>query len=79
VRGKWPETLWKQRTLDHAKYQEYLFAARDGVVARARNLRAVTQEEREVADKKEMEGVVQYIRHESGLIYPYKRFLAADA
>jgi len=54
VRGKWPETLWKQRKLDHAKYQEYLFAARDGVVARARNLRAVTQEEREAADKKEM-------------------------
>ena len=34
VLGRWPETLWKQRKLTHAMYEEYLFLCRDGVLPR---------------------------------------------
>ena len=45
VLGAWPEKLWKQRKLTTEMYKQYLFLARDGVVARKRNLDAVESEE----------------------------------
>ncbi|CAE7245581.1 unnamed protein product, partial [Symbiodinium natans] len=45
VLGKWPEALWKQRKLTSAKYEQYLFLTRDGVLARKRNLDAVREHE----------------------------------
>jgi len=54
VLGKWAEELWKQYKVTHAKYEEYLFLSRDGVVGRKRNLDAVVEHQTEQAEKKEM-------------------------
>ena len=52
VLGKWCESLWKERKLDHSTYERYLFSARDGVLTRRRNLEAVREwEDREREDK----------------------------
>lgn len=48
VLGAWPEKLWKQRKLTTEMYKQYLFLARDGVVARKRNLDAVESEENQL-------------------------------
>ena len=37
VRGLWVDSLWKARKLTHAKYNEYVVEARDGVLTRKRN------------------------------------------
>ncbi|CAE7600412.1 unnamed protein product [Symbiodinium sp. CCMP2592] len=55
VLGKWPETLWKQRKLETGQYEEYLFLARDGVLARKRNLEAVKEDEAAVAEAEVMD------------------------
>ena len=45
VFAKWCENLWRQRKLSHARYEEYLFLTRDGVISRKRNLEAVKEKE----------------------------------
>ena len=62
VMGKWPETLWKQYKLSHAKYEEYLFLCRDGVLPRKRNLDAVRQRAEEDAEDKEREATAKRVR-----------------
>ena len=62
VRGKWPESLWKQHKLSHAKWDEYLFLCRDGVVGRKRNLDAVRQREEEDEEDLEREATAKRIR-----------------
>ena len=62
VLGKWPETLWKQRKLETAQYEEYLFLTRDGVLARKRNLDAVKEHEAAVAEAKVMESNKRRLR-----------------
>ena len=54
VKGRWPEDLWKARKLTHAKYEEYLYACRDGVLSRKRNLDACKEHEAEAAAKVDM-------------------------
>ena len=51
VFGAWPETLWKQRKLTNAVYEQYLFLSRDGVPGRRRNLDAVREREAPMATK----------------------------
>ena len=41
VLGKWCGSLWKERKLDHATYEEYMYLTRDGVLSRMRNLHEV--------------------------------------
>jgi len=62
VLGKWPETLWKEYKLSNATYEAYLFACRDGVLSRKRNLDAVVERERDTAERAEMGQVVKRVR-----------------
>jgi hypothetical protein len=62
VLGKWPEALWKQRKLSHAKYEEYLYVCRDGVLTRKRNLDAVRQKEEEEEEDQEREVTAKRVR-----------------
>lgn len=62
VLGKWPETLWKQRTISSEVYERYLYLCRDGVVARRRNLQAVREEEERADAMKVIEARVKRIR-----------------
>ena len=62
VRGLWADALWKARKLDHAKYDEYVAQARDGVPGRKRNLAAVLEAEEEAADDAEMAETIKRIR-----------------
>lgn len=71
VKGAWAETLWKKRKLTHAKYKEYLFLTRDGVISRKRNLDAVVAHEEELEEKIEMEAVVKRIRSNKALFKPF--------
>ena len=71
VKGAWAETLWKKRKLTHAKFEEYLFLTRDGVISRKRNMDAVIAHEEELEEKIEMEAVVQRIRKNRTLFQPF--------
>ena len=62
VPGRWPENLWKARKLSHTTYDNYLFACRDGVLTRKRNLEAVREREEEKAEDEEMQAVVKRVR-----------------
>jgi hypothetical protein len=56
-----------------------MYAARDGVAPRKRNLEAVEQREREKAEEAEVRASVEFIRKQSGLWLEYRRFPVADA
>lgn len=71
VLGKWPETLWKQRKISSAVYEELLFLTRDGVVSRRRNLQACLEQEECLNLKAAIEERVLRIRSNSDL---YKAF-----
>ena len=62
VKGKWPENLWKAGKLSNDVYEEYLFACKDGVVYRKRNLDAVKEREQHTAAQAELEARVKRIR-----------------
>ena len=66
VSGRWPENLWKAYKLTTETYEQvYLYATRDGVVYRKRNLEACKEREETLAalaEKKEMAEVVKRIR-----------------
>ena len=70
VLGKWPETLWKQRKLSHAKYEEYLWETRDGVLPRKRNLDAVREHAEEVAEEREREATTKRVRENTFEKFP---------
>ena len=67
VLGKWPEALWKQYKLSHAKFEEYLFASRDGVLARKRNLDAVREREVSKTAAAQIDARIKRIRGNSAL------------
>ena len=67
VLGAWPEKLWKQRKLTTAKFEQYLFLTRDGVVFRKRNLDAVRDHEQEEAEEQEIQATTQRIRSNPSL------------
>jgi len=62
VLGRWPESLWKARKLSYAQYDEYLFACRDGVVARKRNLDACREREAEKEESAEIEAQIARVK-----------------
>ena len=71
VLGRWPENLWKARKLTHETYERYLFACRDGVLARKRNLDACRAEESEKQEGEEMAVVVHRIRSNPKIFKPF--------
>jgi hypothetical protein len=79
VKGRWPENLWKARKLTHEKYEAYLFACRDGVLPRRRNLDACKEEEAAAAAQAEMEERVKRIRGNAALFTPFPAVPAAQA
>ena len=79
VLGKWPETLWKQRKLTSAKYEEYLFLTRDGVLARKRNLDAVREHEAALADAALIEATTKRLRSNPAVYQPFPAVPAAQA
>ena len=74
--GKWPESLWKEYKLDHTTYDRYLFACRDGVLGRKRNLEAVLERETQDAEDEEMSHVSKRIRAQ---FKPFPKLPAADS
>ena len=58
----WIHAPWKPRKPTHAKYDEYVYLARDGVVARKRNLAAVAEAEEAALDTAEMAETIKRIR-----------------
>ena len=58
----------------HDRYREYIFKARDGVLARKRTLDAVMQEEGEVRSQEEMAAVVKRIKGNPALWLPFVQF-----
>ena len=58
----------------HDRYREYIFKARDGVLARKRTLDAVMQEEGEVRSQEEMAAVVKRIKGNPDLWLPFVQF-----
>ena len=79
VLGKWPEKLWKAHKLTHEVYERYLFACRDGVIGRKRNLDAVR--ERQITEQQEEERAkrVLRIRGNAALFQPFPEVPAARA
>lgn len=69
VLGKWAEDLWKRRKLSHAMYEKYLYACRDGVTFRKRNLDAVRQKEEEACEDMEREAATKRVR--SSIFVPF--------
>ena len=62
VLGKWCENLWKERKLDHATYEHYLYLSRDGVQSRKRNLDEVRGWEEEQDEDKEREAATKRVK-----------------
>ena len=58
VQARWCDALWHQTKLSHEVYEEYVFACRQGVLPRKRNLDAVRSHEEEKTERAEMEEVV---------------------
>ena len=79
VQGRWPEKLWKARKLTHDTYETYLFATRDGVLPRKRNLEAVKASDAALSEQLEMEAVVKRIKADTSLFQAFPRVPAAEA
>ena len=79
VLGKWPEALWKQRKLTSAKYEQYLFLTRDGVLARKRNLDAVREHEAALADAALIEATTKRLRSNPEVYRAFPAVPAAEA
>ncbi|CAE7507963.1 unnamed protein product, partial [Symbiodinium natans] len=79
VLGKWPEALWKQRKLTSAKYEQYLFLTRDGVLARKRNLDAVREHEAALADAALIEATTKRLRANPEVYRAFPAVPAAEA
>ena len=71
VLGKWVDALWKHYKLEDAVYERYIFAAREGVLARKRNLEACKAWKEAQDEQVEMEAVVKRIRGNDALYKPF--------
>ena len=71
VLGKWVDSLWKHYKLDDVVYERYIFAAREGVQARKRNLDACKAWKEAQEEQVEVEAVVKRIRSNASLYQPF--------
>ena len=74
VKGVWVDSLWRPRKLAHAKYEQYVVLARDGVLGRKRNLAAVKEGEEAAADDAEMAETIKRIRGNPSVYRPMKKY-----
>ena len=79
VLGKWAFSLWQERKLTHATYEEYLFQARDGVIGRKRNLDMVVEWENGKRRKAEIEARTAEIKSDPTVFQPFPVVPAAQA
>ncbi len=73
VRGRWIDSLWKAHKLSHDTYERYVYLARDGVMARIRNLTAVRENEKQQRQQQQIEERVLRIRNNAALFQPFPR------
>ena len=71
VKAKWAESLWQARKLTHETYEDYLFKTRDGVLGRKRTLDVCRERKKLLAEREEMQAVIQRIRSNAELFRPY--------
>ena len=71
VKGRWLDNLWKAHKLTHDAYERYVNLSRDGVVFRKRNLDAVRETERELAEQAELAERVKRVRGNPELFQPF--------
>lgn len=79
VKGKWAENLWKAHKLSHETYDRYLYACRDGVVYRKRNLEACQEREERLAQEKEQQARTKRLRSNPKLFKPFPEVPAATS
>ena len=79
VAGRWIDNLWKRHAPTHEVYESYIFLARDGVVARKRNLDACVDHEATSAGSHEIAARVQRIRGNADIYTDYPEIPAVTA
>ena len=77
VLGKWCESLWKERKLDHETCEEHMYLTRDGVLSRKRNLHEVMAWEERREEANERAAATQRVR--SALSKPFAEVPAVKA
>ena len=71
VLAKWVDSLWRHYKLDDAIYEGYIFAAREGVQARKRNLDACKAWKEGQNEQSEMDAVIKRVRGNASLYQPF--------
>jgi len=71
VKGRWPENLFKAYKVTYEVYDNYLFACRDGVSYRKRNLDACLEHENQAAQEAEVEARTKRLRSNAALFWPF--------
>ena len=71
VKGRWLDSLWKAHKLTHDEYESYVHLCRDGVLQRKRNLEAVREQERNLAEQAELAERVKRVRGNPQLFRPF--------
>ena len=71
VKGRWLDNLWKAHKLTHDAYERYVNLCREGVVFRKRNLDAVRETERNLAEQAELAERVKRVRGNPELFQPF--------
>ena len=79
VLGKWAQSLWAERKLSHAVYEEYIFLSRDGVSGRKRNLDLVVEWEKAKRRKEEIKERKERIQNNKDLFPGFPTVPAAEA
>ena len=79
VRGQWPKSLWQAYKLSPGKYEEYLYACRDGVPTFKRLCEVCKDKEDEGAQAVEIQARIKRIRNNSSLYKTFPQVPEADA
>lgn len=71
VLAKWIDTLWRRYKLEDAVHEQYIYAAREGVQARKRNLDACKSWKEAQDEEAELTAVVKRIRGNAEVYQPF--------
>lgn len=78
VKGQWPSNLWQGYKLGRERYEEYLYACRDGVPYRKRLFEMCVEKDDATSQKAEIEERVRRLRSNKDLYQSFPRVLAVD-
>ncbi len=78
VKARWAESLWRARKITHDTWEEYIFECRDNVAGRKRNLDAVRDRERELAEGKAIAETAKRLRSNPAVYKPFPVVPAAQ-